>query len=99
MFTIKKASNLRWTNAEHTAIDLDVTFAEFDGVMPFTAHPDDVHDHGVELFRRANGGEFGRVQDYIEPPPPPPPTPPDLIMARTSKPSMEQLYEIISRLQ
>jgi len=93
MATIKTASNARWADADRTAIDLDVVFAEFPGTHPFTAHPEDIEQHGVELYGRARDGEFGQIADHVMPPPPPD------IVARSSKPSMDELYEVISRLQ
>lgn len=68
-----KATNPRFVNAENTQIDLIVNHPVF-GEIPFTASPDDVEEHGRDLFARAVAGEFGPVADYV-PPPPPPETP------------------------
>lgn len=65
-----KATNPQFVNAEKTQIDLIVTHPVF-GEIPFTASPDDVEEHGRDLFARAVAGEFGPVADYVPPPPPP----------------------------
>lgn len=64
MLTIKSARAPRWNNAEHTSLNLQVTFAETvetHGEMPFTATPDDCEGYGRELFARAVALEFGPV--------------------------------------
>ncbi len=60
------AKNPQWVNAENTMIDLIVTHPVF-GEIPFTASPDDVEEHGRELFAKAVAGEFGPVADYVPP--------------------------------
>ena len=57
-----------FSNAQQTAINLMVVF-EGIGEVPFTASPDDVEPHGVELFQRAQALEFGPVAPYVAPPP------------------------------
>ena len=57
-------SNLKWANAEQTALDATVEF-EGIGAVPFTAHPDDVEQHGREIFARASTGEFGSIAPYV----------------------------------
>lgn len=64
------AKNPAYVNAEQTQIDVTVTHPVF-GEIPFTASPDDVEEHGRDLFARAVAGEFGPVADYVPPPPPP----------------------------
>jgi len=56
-----------FSNAQQTAINLMVVF-EGIGEVPFTASPDDVEPHGVELFSRAAAMEFGPVAPYVAPP-------------------------------
>lgn len=63
-------TNPQWVNAEHTAIDCQVTFDGL-GEVPFTATPTDTAEHGREIFARAIAGEFGPVGDYVPPPPTP----------------------------
>lgn len=70
-------TNPRWANAEQTAIDCDLVLDSYpDQVLPFTATPHDVEDHGREVFARAASGEFGPVAAYVAPPPPPAPPAP-----------------------
>lgn len=64
MLTVKSARAPRWNNAEHTSLNLQVTFAETAetlGEMPFTASPEDNEAHGRDLFTRAVALEFGPV--------------------------------------
>jgi hypothetical protein len=71
MFTLIKATNPIWFNAEQTAINLEVQFEEFaNEVMPFLATSYDIEPHGVDLFNRAKAGEFGTVAPYVPPPEP-----------------------------
>lgn len=57
----------------HTAgdgIELVVMFEDLDE-LPFLALPDDVEEHGRELYARALAGEFGPVAPYVAPEPAP----------------------------
>jgi hypothetical protein len=66
MLTVLSARQPRWTNLEHTAIQLLVTFEENKdvyGEMPFAASPNDTEPHGVDLYNRAVAGEFGEIQE------------------------------------
>jgi hypothetical protein len=63
------AQNPQWANAAQTLIDCEIEHPIF-GVIPFTASPDDVEEHGREIFARAFAGEFGTVADYVPPPAP-----------------------------
>lgn len=75
MFTLIKAKNPVWFNAEQTAINLEVQFEEFPNeVMPFLATSYDTEPHGVDLFNRAKAGEFGEIGVYIPPTEPVQPT-------------------------
>lgn len=49
-------------------IDLMVLHPEF-GWIPFTARPDDVEPHGVELYNNAISGKYGDIAPYVAPPP------------------------------
>lgn len=66
------AGNPRWSNAEHTTIDLIVCFPHLSGeVVPYTAQKDGGGYSG-EIFERASAGEFGSVAQFVEPLPLPP---------------------------
>jgi hypothetical protein len=54
----------KWTNAEHTAIELIVQFPWIEGEVPFTATLNDT-DYATELFNRASSSEFGPIEEYI----------------------------------
>lgn len=65
-------SNFRWSNAEHTAIDCNITTSQFgDEVLPFTADQNDVEAHGRAIFSDIISGLYGPIAEYVAPPPPP----------------------------
>lgn len=64
---LKYANNPKWVNQQHTSIDLTVRFEEFDRDLPFHATPDDVEEHGRDIFERAKNGEFGVVAEWTPP--------------------------------
>jgi len=57
----------KWANESNTLIDLVVRFSEIDEDLPFTASPNDVEEHGRDLFARAVAGEFGSIAAYVAP--------------------------------
>ena len=57
----------KWANESNTLIDLIVRFSEIDEDLPFTASPNDVEEHGRDLFARAVAGEFGSIAAYVAP--------------------------------
>ena len=63
---IISAKQPQWANAEHTAINLMVTFAEL-GEVPFTAAADDEGEHGPQLYANAIGGNYGTIAAYVGP--------------------------------
>jgi hypothetical protein len=63
---IEQAKNPLWANAEHTAIDCEINHSTY-GWIPFTASPDDVEQHGREIFAQLSQGT---VADYVPPPAP-----------------------------
>ena len=76
-------TDLTWANQEHTAIDCRVKFDKFNDTLPFTASGNDTESHGVEIFNRAAGGEFGEIGDYVPPPTPETATQPTVVGAQT----------------
>lgn len=66
-FTIIEATGPVWANPEMTLINLQVKFAEFEEVLPFTASPDDSEEHGRFLFEQAASGAYGEVAAYDGP--------------------------------
>lgn len=63
---ITGVSSPRWSNSDQTIIDCVVDL-DGDGTVPFSAHPDDICEHGREIFRRAVAGEFGEIMTYVAP--------------------------------
>lgn len=47
-------------------IDLEINHPEF-GWIPFTATPDDVEEHGRQIFAEALAGNFGPIAPYVAP--------------------------------
>lgn len=68
---LTSVSNPRWSNAEHTSIDCEITTSQFgDEVLPFTADQNDVEAHGRAIFASIVAGEYGPIGEYIPPPEP-----------------------------
>ena len=65
-----RVENVRWGDAEHTWVLMDVTFNELpaDGAMPFAASPKDSEAHGVDLYHRAVAGEYGPISEFAAQP-------------------------------
>ena len=59
---IQDVKNPRWING-NTAIMLDVLEVGAAEYVPFVAMPDDVAEHGRQLFALAQAGEFGKVAE------------------------------------
>ncbi len=61
-------SNPRWSNAEHTRIDCQITTSQFgDEVLPFTADQNDVEAHGRAIFADLVAGIYGTIAEYVPP--------------------------------
>ena len=67
MLTFESAHSPAYADAEGNCISLMVKFAEFDEELPFGATNHDPHDHGRDLFERAEAGEFGPIAAYVAP--------------------------------
>ena len=65
--TIVSITSPQWANAEHTAINVIARFAEINEDLPFTASNTDTEVHGIEIFTRTSGGEFGSIDAYVPP--------------------------------
>jgi hypothetical protein len=58
--------NPRWANAEHTAIDCEITTSQFgDEVLPFTASANDCEAHGKAIFADIASGKYGPISEFI----------------------------------
>ncbi len=72
---LTSVSNPIWSNAEHTAIDCQITTTQFgDDFLPFTASQNDVEAHGRGIFADIVAGKYGTIGEYIAPPEPVEPT-------------------------
>lgn len=68
---LKTLNNLIWVDAEHTAINCEITTSQFgDEVLPFTASPNDVEPHGRAIFADIVAGTYGPIAEYVAPPEP-----------------------------
>jgi hypothetical protein len=67
--TLTSLTNPKWANAEHTAIDCEITTSQFgDEVLPFTASQNDVEAHGRAIFADIVSGKYGPIAEYVAPP-------------------------------
>lgn len=58
-----EVKNPRWSNAEHTMVDVEATFDTI-GPVPFTAHPTN-GEFGPTIFAAAIDGEYGDIAEYV----------------------------------
>lgn len=66
---LTSVSNPQWANAEHTAINCEITTSQFgDEVLPFTASQNDVESHGRAIFADIVAGKYGPIAEYVAPP-------------------------------
>jgi hypothetical protein len=73
--TLTSLTNPRWSNAELTTIDCEITTSQFgDEILPFTAAKYDVAAHGREIFADLVAGVYGPIGEYVPPPEPVQPT-------------------------
>jgi hypothetical protein len=60
-------SNPYWANAEHTAINCEITTSQFGKeVLPFTASPNDCEAHGRQIFADLIAGKYGPIAEFKE---------------------------------
>ena len=64
---LKYANNPKWVNQAHTSIELTVRFEEINEDLPFHATPNDVEEHGRDIYTRAAAGEFGVIAEWTPP--------------------------------
>ena len=64
---LKYANNPKWVDQAHTSIELTVRFEEIDEDLPFHATPNDVEEHGRDIYKRAKDGEFGVIAEWTPP--------------------------------
>ena len=64
--------NPQWGDAEQNVINCIVDF-EGIGQVPFAANPNDMYEHGKQIFADCAAGKYGPVAAYVPPPPSVPP--------------------------
>lgn len=62
-FSVIGAKNARRVKGDTENVSLDVLFEGHEGYVPFTASKNDNYDHGLDLFERAESGEFGPIEE------------------------------------
>ena len=73
--TLIDAKNPVWANEDKTMITLDCKFSHYEsigltennGYYVFNANPNDVEEHGRQIFEKAKAGEYGTVGEYVAP--------------------------------
>lgn len=55
-----------WANVQKTFVNCLVRTTAFADELPFTANPNDVEEHGRQIFHRCISGEFGEIGPYLE---------------------------------
>lgn len=65
MLTLESAKNPKWDDASHSTITLTALFKELEshGEIEFSASPEDVEEHGRDIFARAVALEFGAIAE------------------------------------
>lgn len=65
MFTIEYVKNLKWADAEHTAFECIVKYAEFNEEHPSGINAIDTYAHIQEIWAKANAGDYGEIAEYV----------------------------------
>ena len=73
--TLIGARNPVWANEERTLISLECKFSHYesmgltenDGYYGFTADPNDLEEHGRQIYANAVNGDYGTVGAYVAP--------------------------------
>lgn len=64
--TLTSLTNPKWVNAEHTAINCEITTSQFGNeVLPFTASQNDVEEQGRKIFSEIVSGKYGPIAEYV----------------------------------
>jgi hypothetical protein len=65
--SLTSLSNPRWSDAEHTRIDCEITTSQFgNDKLPFAACKDDVAAHGRAIFDDIVSGKYGEIAEFVE---------------------------------
>jgi hypothetical protein len=68
MFTIEYVKNLKWCDSNKTMFSCIVKYAEFNEEMPSGINATDTYAHIQEIWVKGNAGEYGIIEEYVEPP-------------------------------
>ncbi len=64
---IESVRDLKWVNEEKTLLDCCVKFDKLNEEVPFTIDPNDIYQHSIDLWEKANAGEYGDIEEYTPP--------------------------------
>lgn len=67
MFNIEYVKDLKWCDAEHTTFECVVKYAEFNKEHPAGIRGTDQYAHILEIWTKANAGEYGPIVEYVPP--------------------------------
>lgn len=62
-WTIEYVKDLKWVNEEKTLIECVVKFDVHDEELAFGVDPNDFYQHSIDLWERANAGEYGPIAE------------------------------------
>ena len=73
--TLIDAKNPVWANEEKNLITLECKFSHYanlgmtenDGYYEFLADPNDVEEHGRQIYANAVNGDYGSIGAYVDP--------------------------------
>jgi hypothetical protein len=67
-WTIESVKDLKWVNTEKTLLDCIVKFDAHNEEIPFSIDPNDFYQHSLDLWEKANAGEYGPIEEYVPTP-------------------------------
>jgi hypothetical protein len=67
-WVIESVRDLKWTNEEQILLDCHVKFDKLYEEVPFTIDPNDIYQHSLDLWEKANAGEYGPIQEFVATP-------------------------------
>jgi hypothetical protein len=89
-----QVKNPVWANVEHTVINCEVDFGHLnDEFVPFTADPTDVMEYSKTIFNECVAGQYGEIENYVEPTPPVSPPEP------TKEELMAQIQALMTKVE
>lgn len=64
----KQIRNPKWANKEHSILDCEVDFDDLvEEFVPFSTTAISTYPYMIDIFQKCVNGDFGTVQEYVEP--------------------------------